>query len=286
MFLQARGHRSASRPSSLLLLVLLALTASSGDPLHGQEKPGVMRCGCNGSSCAVREGRRACSCGCVVEAEAQPVRALSRMAATNCIGGKAGPYPCNEIDLAAFVPLADIGGGRANDIWGWTDPLTGREYALVGRSSGLSFVDVTTPETPVYLGSLPAHTVDSSWRDVDVYANFAFVGSEAPDHGMQVFDLTRLRNVVERPAAFTEDAHYNGFGSSHTLTINQATGFAFGVGSRTCAGGLHIVNIQNPRSPTYAGCFAADGYTHETQCVIYRGPDRRVPRPRGLLRLQ
>lgn len=235
----------------------------------------MMRCGCAGGSCAVREGRRACSCGCVVQAEAQPVKALSAMGGTECVGGKAGPYPCRDIDLAAFLPLADIGGGSANEIWGWTDALTGREYALIGRSTGLSFVDVTIPDAPVYLGSLPAHTAASPWRDVDVYANFAFVGSEAADHGMQVFDLTRLRNVENRPATFTEDAHYNGFGSSHTLTINQATGFAFAVGSRTCAGGLHMVNIQNPRSPTYAGCFAADGYTHETQCVIYRGPDER-----------
>jgi choice-of-anchor B domain-containing protein len=39
-------------------------------------------------------------------------------------------------------------------------------------------------------------------------------------------------------------------------------------------GGLHIVDIRDPDDPTYAGCFDDDGYTHDAQCVIYRGPDR------------
>ncbi len=34
-----------------------------------------------------------------------------------------------------------------------------------------------------------------------------------------------------------------------------------------------MVNISNPASPTFAGCFSTDGYTHDTQCVIYNGPD-------------
>jgi hypothetical protein len=37
------------------------------------------------------------------------------------------------------------GNVRGNDIWGWTDPLDGREYALVGRNDGTAFVDVTDP---------------------------------------------------------------------------------------------------------------------------------------------
>jgi choice-of-anchor B domain-containing protein len=33
------------------------------------------------------------------------------------------------------------------------------------------------------------------------------------------------------------------------------------------------VNIQNPAAPTFAGCYSSDGYTHDTQCVVYNGPD-------------
>jgi len=36
-----------------------------------------------------------------------------------------------------------------------------------------------------------------------------------------------------------------------------------------------MVNINNPVGPTYSGCYSADGYTHDAQCVIYKGPDTR-----------
>ncbi|HEX8174173.1 MAG TPA: choice-of-anchor B family protein [Pyrinomonadaceae bacterium] len=202
----------------------------------------------------------------------QPLVAMGK---TPCIGGKAGTFPCRNIDLASFLPLADIGGGTVNDVWGWTDPLTDKEYALVGRSNGTGFVDISNPEHPVYLGSLPTHSVDSIWRGIKVYANHAFIISEAEGHGMQVFDLTRLRNVVSAPVTFTEDAHYNLFSRAHTLAINESTGFAYAAGVRgsSCISGLHIVDVRNPKTPTYAGCSNQDGYTHETQCVSYRGPD-------------
>ncbi len=190
-----------------------------------------------------------------------------------CVNGEAAGYPCNAVNLMSFLPLSSIGGGSGNDIWGWTDPTTGKEYALMGRTSGTAFVDVTDPVNPVYLGNLPTHTVNSSWRDIKVYEDHAFIVSEANNHGMQIFDLTQLRDVANPPVTFSNTAHYNGFGSSHNLVINEDSGTAYSVGDNTCSGGLHIVNINNPTSPIFESCFSADGYTHDAQCVIYDGPD-------------
>jgi choice-of-anchor B domain-containing protein len=199
---------------------------------------------------------------------------LVAMSSTPCVGGMAGTFPCHNIDMASFLPLSDIGGGTVNDVWGWTDPQTGKEYAIVGRSSGTAFVDLSNPEHPIYLGNLPTHSIDSIWRGMKVYSNYAFIISEADNHGMQVFDLTRLRNVTAPPVTFTENAHYNGFLRAHTLAINEETGFAYAAGSKdTCQGGLHMVDIRNPIAPVFAGCVNQDGYTHETQCVTYHGPD-------------
>lgn len=207
------------------------------------------------------------------ESQQLPPEQLAPLAFTPCVGGMAGTYPCDKVDLMAFMPLANIGGGNGNDIWGWTDPLNGKEYAIMGRTNGTAFVNITDPANPVYLGNLATHTVNSSWRDIKVYNNYAFIVSEASGHGMQIFDLTRLRTVTSPPVTFTEDAYYSQFGNAHNIAINEATGFAYVVGTGTCSGGLHMVNIQNPLSPTNAGCFSADGYTHDTQCVIYNGPD-------------
>ena len=200
------------------------------------------------------------------------VDAVSQMV-TTCSGGMAGTYPCSNVDLMSFLALADIGGGEANDIWGWTDSSTGKEYAIMGRITGTSFVDISDPVNPIYLGNLPPHAADSGWRDIKVYADHAFIVTEANDSGMQVFDLTQLRMVASPPATFSETAHYPGFSDAHNLAINEDSGFAYATGTNDCGSGLHMIDIRTPTSPTSAGCFSADGYTHDAQCVNYDGPD-------------
>ena len=67
--------------------------------------------------------------------------------------------------------------------------MTGREFALVGRSTGTSFVDITNPASRSTSATCPTHSVNSIWRGMKVFDDHAFIVSEAPDHGMQVFDL-------------------------------------------------------------------------------------------------
>lgn len=204
----------------------------------------------------------------------EPNHDLPALSATPCVGGMAGAYFCNNIDLLAFMPLSSIGGGSGNDVWGWTSP-EGREIALMGRTSGTSFVDVSDPVNPVYLGNLPTHSSNSSWRDIKTYADHAFIVSEASSHGMQVFDLTTLPAATAPglPMTFSETAHYAGVSNSHNIVINEDTGFAYLVGTNTCGGGLHFVDINTPTAPVNSGCFSSDGYTHDAQCVTYNGPD-------------
>ena len=75
-----------------------------------------------------------------------------------CVRGYAGEFPCSKIDLLSFVPSAELGGTFINDIWGWTDPETGSDYALVGAIEGLAVVDISDPKRPVVLGMLPTHS--------------------------------------------------------------------------------------------------------------------------------
>jgi choice-of-anchor B domain-containing protein len=271
------GHKT----KSWVLVASIAVLSAAGAALLANvaripfsDPPLGSHCACNGTACPLDANGRRCSCGCARQFDAQPpVRTLDSLVDTSCTDGMAGPYPCNNVDLMAFLPHADIGDGSGNDIWGWTDALTGREYALVGRSSGTAFVDISTPSRPIFLGDLPTNTAHSTWRGIKVFSDHAFIVSEAIDHGMQVFDLRQLRDIAAPPVIFAETAHYAGFGSAHTLAINSRTGFAYAAGTRTCEGGLHAVDVRTPASPRTAGCFGLDGYTHETQCVIYNGPD-------------
>jgi choice-of-anchor B domain-containing protein len=195
------------------------------------------------------------------------------LAQTPCESGVAGSYLCNGYDLQSSFSLGELGAGAGNDSWGWTDPLDGKEYALIGLNNGTAFIDISDPISPVYLGKLPTHTTSSTWRDVKVYENYAFVVSEAGGHGMQIFDLTRLRSVASPPENFTEDAHYDGFGSAHNIVINEDSGYAYGVGTNSFNGGPHMVNIQNPLNPVFEGGYSAGLYTHDAQIITYNGPD-------------
>lgn len=248
---------------SCLLAVLLAVPASAAPPLHpvfefhedGEGKG-------NGT----------------VEGAPPPAQA-----ATRCVNGFAGAYPCRNVDLLSFIPRTEMGAGdnQGSDIWGWTDPQTGKEYALMVFANGASFVDVSIPTAPRWLGYLPTRTTSSANRDVRVYRDWAYIAADSVGkHGMQVFDLKRLRSVTS-PQTFTPDFVYTDVDTVHNIDINVETGVAYLVGSNTCAGGLHMVNIgSDPTRPRFMGCYSRSGegavsYIHDTQCVIYRGPDQR-----------
>lgn len=192
---------------------------------------------------------------------------------TPCSNGSAGPYPCNGYDLISHLDLTTLNAGSGNDSWGWTDPIDGKEYALIGLNNGTTFIDISQPSSPVYLGKLPTHTSNSQWRDIKVYGNYAFIVSEAGGHGMQVFDLTNLRTVNNPPIVFSEDAHYSGFGSAHNIVINPNQPFAYAVGTQTFNGGPHVVDISDPLNPVFAGGYGNDSYTHDAQVITYNGPD-------------
>lgn len=210
----------------------------------------------------------------------------ARITDARCEDGMAADlFACHKIDLAAFVPLAEFDSLFANDIWGWTDPTTGHEYALVSTFEGVEFFDVTTPTNPVHLGRMATEAPNAFgniWGDVKTYENVMYHGTEAAT-GVQVFDLTRLRDVTEAQD-WTPDNVIDEMGQSHNLAVNEDTGhlFVVGSGSETAAascgeeigGGPMVFDLTvDAIDPPLASCIAEDGYTHDIQCVTYDGPD-------------
>lgn len=208
-----------------------------------------------------------------------------------CTDGKVGDFECGSTGLLSYLPISAIGGKRGVNLsgsWGWTDPVTGHDIAIIGRTDAAAFVDVTDPVHPKYLGDLPRTKGAnmSSWREIKTYKNYALIVSDGSGdhHGIQIFDLTKLRNVTT-PKRWTEDAHFD-TGSIHDIAVNEASGFAYAVGTASggerCGGGSLMINMKNPLKPEFAGCFAdvgtgraRGGYTHDILCVNYKGPDAR-----------
>jgi choice-of-anchor B domain-containing protein len=228
----------------------------------------------------------------VAQQQDDSVADFPRIGFRRCVGGFAGPFRCNRVDLLTFLPMDDIGGGPpsiyggpGNDVWGWTDPQTGGRWVIAGRSNGTAFIDVSQPRAPVFVADMPAQGATELHSDIKVYRNHAYIVKDGPGNGIQVVDLTRLRDIDadDAPVTIRPDAVYHGISNAHNIAINERTGFAYAVGATTPVtatspcheGGLHIVDIRSPKNPTYAGCFDDEGYVHDTQCVVYHGPDVR-----------
>ena len=197
------------------------------------------------------------------------------IAQTPCVDGFAGDYPCEGLELLSVRSLAELGGGaNGNDCWGWVDPESGREFVLYGRANGLSIVDVTDAVNPVFMANVPTASESSLWRDVKVHDNHAFIVSEADFHGMQVVDLTEVPDLdtSQVPVELEPTALYSGFGSAHNIVMNEASGFAYAVGTNSAGGGLHVIDVNDPAEPVIAGTYD-ESYTHDAQVVIYEGPD-------------
>eukprot|EP00019_Armaparvus_languidus_P013905 CAMPEP_0168586580 /NCGR_PEP_ID=MMETSP0420-20121227/4365_1 /TAXON_ID=498008 /ORGANISM="Pessonella sp." /LENGTH=394 /DNA_ID=CAMNT_0008621691 /DNA_START=69 /DNA_END=1250 /DNA_ORIENTATION=- len=219
---------------------------------------------------------------------------VSTQSDQKCVNGMAGEYECDSIDLLSFTPLLALGSkGDASDIWGWFDEQENKEYAIINAEDGTSFVDVTNPYSPTVLGFLPTQTENSLWHDVKVFKHYAYIVSEAKDHGLQVFDLHRLRSLSTGTDRFNSDVsavhqlqpdyHYNLFGSAHNIFINEETAVAYVVGQYAaqaqyrCNKVIHAVDLSNPLQPTFAGCVGEQDfdYCHDVQVVRYSGPDTR-----------
>ena len=63
-----------------------------------------------------------------------------------CEGGFADGFPCGDYDLMSRVTLSEMNVEGGNDCWGWTDPSSGMEYAIMGLGNGTAFINVSNPE--------------------------------------------------------------------------------------------------------------------------------------------
>ncbi len=145
-----------------------------------------------------------------------------------------------------------------NDCWGYKDPNTGNEYAILGATTGTSILNITDPFNPYETGFIPG--VTSIWRDVETYGDNLYAGTEGGGGGIQVIDLANPEApvLVRTKGTFT----------SHTIRIDQDAGILYcqGVTGGTAASGFRAFNIAtDPDDPTVianrASPYYHDGFT-------------------------
>ncbi|KAF2009259.1 hypothetical protein BU24DRAFT_445137 [Aaosphaeria arxii CBS 175.79] len=195
-------------------------------------------------------------------------------------------YKCKDIDMYDFKTHEELGSpeGEGSGSWGWSHK--GRDFYAIGQTDGTAFIEITKQGRIVYLGRLPQQSVPVIWREIKTAGNYLIVGSEAVDHGVQIFDLRKLLKVnPKRPQVFSTTRDLTGFwnelpiGRSHNVVVNEEKNYAVAVGAQprndTCASGLIFINIDDPSKPYSPGCAPQDGYVHDAQCIVYRGPHKK-----------
>ena len=184
-------------------------------------------------------------------------------AATACVGGMAGAFPCNNVDLLAHV---DDRAGTASgaDIWGFVDLNTHREYAIMGYSTGTAVYDLSDAENPREVGFISGQ--NTTWRDIKIHQfwndaagrwnAYAYVIADHASDGLVIIDLNDLPHRVSR-VNYGSD-----FSEAHNVYITKAdfsTGLALTddtpvlvvAGSNRDDGRFRLYSLDNPRAPAF-----------------------------------
>jgi len=142
--------------------------------------------------------------------------------------------------------------GSGSSCWGYIDPNTGVEYAILGNQNGTAIWNIATPSQPQLTGFIPG--VSSSWRELKVYKNYVYVGTEGGG-GMQIID-------VANPEAPFLASTYTGSGLSsiHTVTVDTLNAKLYANGAN---GGCRILDLTNPLAPVQVGNYTA-AYVHDS----------------------
>jgi choice-of-anchor B domain-containing protein len=177
-------------------------------------------------------------------------------------GSQAATFAANNVTLLSWLTLAELSPAATsgNVCWGYTSP-SGREYALMGVSSGTAFVEVTNPNNPVIVSFKSGPT--SLWRDIKAWSHYAYAVSEGGS-GIQVFDI---QNIDAGTVTTLGNVTIGGDLATHTVQIDTVSGFLYRAGGGN--NGLRIYNLNvSPTAPPLAGTWQ-NKYVHEVTPVTY-----------------
>jgi choice-of-anchor B domain-containing protein len=133
----------------------------------------------------------------------------------------------------------------------------GREYAVLGTSTGTSIVNVTNPSTPYEVAFIPG--LASQWREMKQYRTWMYISTEAQGGGIQIVRMTDPENPV------LASTYVTNFNRAHTVTMDSTRALLIANGTRFNAGatGMRILSLANPEAPAEVGVYAVD-YVHDS----------------------
>ena len=154
----------------------------------------------------------------------------------------------NPLNVQQFAHIPKSGfmvPSELNDIWGWVDSA-GNEYAIVGMNDGTSIIDLSDPISPQEVLFVPG--MNSIWRDIKTYGNYAYVTTEAMN-GLLIIDLSNLPDSANTNTYLYTGPSNAQWQKAHNIYIDDR-GYAYIFGANRGSGGAIILDLnQDPTQP-------------------------------------
>jgi len=151
----------------------------------------------------------------------------------------------------------------ANDIWGYKDPVSGIEYAIIGLRNGTSIVSLANPASPVQVGYVAG--ANSTWRDIKTWGQYAYVTTDVGTDGLTVIDLSNLPNGVTSTnwqPTLTVNGQSGTLEKAHNIWMDE-NGYAYISGANLGDQGVMILDVHTtPGTPIYMGA-TPNNYSHD-----------------------
>ncbi len=230
--------------------------------------------------------------GTMAHAGQNPAEASSvnpAISAADCVNGSAGGFPCNNVDVLSHVALDEFSSNpqRANDIWGFYDLNTEREYALIGLENGVAIVDVSNPSSPVEIDTVPG--ASSICRDIKVYQffdepsqrfhAFAYVTTDNANIGLRLIDLSGLPHAVSgsvtvSPELSAHNVYITNLDYTTNSVVDGVPPVLYTAGSNLSNGRIRAYALDVPTVLTLAADAPIGGSSHDLSSVTIR--DARI----------
>ncbi len=149
---------------------------------------------------------------------------------------------------------------NTSSIWGYTDTVKGRQYALVGTTDGTSIVDITQPANPVQVAFVDGS--NGSWRELKTYSHYAYVSQDnngtSTSEGILIIDLQYLPDSVKSYSFTGTSSPVTRIFKTHSLFVDEKGFLYLNGGICTVEGssvnGTVMYDLKpNPVQPTYVG---------------------------------
>ena len=207
------------------------------------------------------------------------------ISAADCVNGSAGGFPCNRVDVLSHITLGEFSSNpqRANDIWGFYDLNTEREYALIGLENGVAIVDVTNPSSPVEIDTVAG--ASSTWRDIKVYQffdetsqrfhAFAYVTTDNSNIGLRLIDLSGLPHAVSgsvtvSPELSAHNVYITNLDYTTNSVVDGVPPILYTAGSNLSNGRIRAYALDVPTVLTLAADASIGGSSHDLSSVTIR----------------